>query len=92
MGNSDKTKEQLLAELETLQRRVETLEAGPESPDSGIDDVEPPEGEIEESKRSLIKAGWVAPVILAVNLPSTVFAGDVGSPPRPTPKPSPDPA
>jgi len=35
-----------------------------------------------------VRAGWVAPVILAVNLPTAVFAASSGSPGQPTPKPT----
>jgi len=78
MDDDGKTREELLAELDALRRRMDALE-GTET------DGRP---EVEQSKRDLVRAGWVAPVILAVNLPTAVFAGSSGSPGQPTPRPT----
>ena len=40
------------------------------------------------SKRDLLKAAWVAPVILSITLPRTVLAqGSIPAPPSPFPPP-----
>ena len=70
MIDDGKTKEELRAELIALQRRIDSLEATEDAP---ADDEEAPG--VEQSKRDPVRAGWVAPVILAVNLPTAVFAG-----------------
>src|SRR5262249_47812414 len=55
-----------------------TPETGPsadaEQPESGPE-AEQARREATFSRRALLRAGWVAPVILTVGLPSTVFAG-----------------
>jgi len=84
MSDDGKTKDELRAELNALQRRIDALE-GTEGDDRADDDEAPG---IEQSKRDLVRAGWVAPVILAVNLPTAVFAASSGSPGQPTPKPT----
>jgi len=44
------------------------------------------------SKRALLKAVWVAPVILSVTLPRAVMAqGSIPAPPPPAPAPPPAP-
>ena len=84
MADDGKTREDLLAELKALRGRIDALE-GTESEDRADDE----DGRgVEQSKRDLVRAGWVAPVILAVNLPTAVFAGSSGSPGQPTPKPT----
>jgi hypothetical protein len=41
------------------------------------------------SKRTLLKAAWVAPVILSITLPSTVMAqGSIAAPPVQPPSPA----
>lgn len=87
MSDDGKTKEELRAELNALQQRLAVLE-GAETNDRADDEEVPG---VEQSKRDLMRTGWVAPVILAVNLPTAVFAGGSGSPASPTPKPTPEP-
>lgn len=79
------------SELVELRQRVQQLEEALEATerDEGI------------TKRDIAKAAWVAPVIMAVNLPDSVFAQSTVSPvvtpapvvaPTPSPTPSPSPA
>ena len=78
-------------ELGALQQRVQDLE----------DAVRAAEGEEGITKRDVAKAAWVAPIVMAVNLPNSVFAqgavSPVGgptpspTPPGPTPSPTPNP-
>ena len=75
MSDDGKTKEEHRAEMEALQRRIAELEGAKE--DDGADD-EKASG-VEQSKRNLVRAGWVAPVILAINLPTVVFVNVVRS-------------
>ena len=84
MDDDGKTKDELRAELNALQRRIAALEGSAE--DDRTDENE--STGVEQSKRNLVRAGWVAPVILAVNLPTAVFAGSSGSPGQPTPSPT----
>lgn len=60
------------------------------------DGVMDPQDELKEpgavatshSKRALLKAAWVAPVILSVTLPRAVMAqGSIPAPPVPSPPP-----
>jgi hypothetical protein len=79
------------SELESLRQQVQELEAaaGSDKQEDGI------------SKRDIFQAAWVAPVVMAVNLPNNVFAQSATSPvatpgtptptPRPTPRPTPNP-
>jgi len=92
MGADDRTKEQLLAELDALRRRVESLEGTAET----TSDVEPlpPSSGSQFTKRDVLKMMWAAPIILKVALPNTVFAQvspDPSPPPFPVP-PLPSPA
>jgi hypothetical protein len=70
------------SELESLRQQVQELEAaaGSDKQEDGI------------SKRDIFQAAWVAPVVMAVNLPNNVFAQSATSPvatPGPTPTPRP---
>ncbi len=58
------------SELEELRRRVQDLEAAAEFAEQG-------EG---ISKRDVAQIAWVAPVVMAVNLPNSVFAQNAVSP------------
>lgn len=73
MSDHDKSKEQLIAELDGLRQRLDALE------DTAASDTKADDSEIQLARRGLVQAGWVAPVIMAVNLPTSVFAG-TGSP------------
>ena len=67
-------------ELGTLRQRVQELE-------KAADAAEQEDG---VSKRDVIKVAWVAPVVMAVNLPNSVFAQSATSPvPSPTATPAP---
>ena len=57
MIDDGKTKEELRAELNALQQRIAALEGT--GTDDHADDEEAPG--IEQSKRDLVRAGWVAP-------------------------------
>ena len=82
MGEKGKTREELLAELNALQNKIDALEG---EDGDGRADAEAA-SDVDPSRRNLVQAGWVAPVILAVNLPTAVFAGS-GSPRTPTQSP-----
>ena len=86
MGEKGKTREELLAELNALKSKIDALEG---EDGGGGADVEAASN-VDSLRRNVVKAGWVAPVILAVNLPTAVFAG-AGSPGSPTPAPTPRP-
>jgi len=58
------------AELETLRQQVQELE-------QAADAVEQKGG---ITKRNILQAAWVTPVVIAVNLPNSVFAQPLTSP------------
>ena len=39
--------------------------------------MDQPKDAVSLTKRSLLKAGWVAPLIVAINLPPTSFAANI---------------
>ena len=76
---------QARAELEELRRRVEELESQIEA--AGGDGE--PEAQPDETRRRMMHGAWMAPVIMAVNVPDSVFAQNMISPsPDPSPKPT----
>ena len=80
---------QARAELEELRRRVEELESQIEA--AGGDGE--PEARPDETRRHLVHGAWMTPVIMAVNVPDSVFAQSMISPsPDPSPKPTPKPS
>ncbi|MEL6817519.1 MAG: hypothetical protein AAFP80_02590 [Pseudomonadota bacterium] len=68
-GTSDKQDDAV--ELEALRQRVRELEEAVEFSASE---------EVDEERREIVKAAWVAPVVLSVNLPNSVFAQSALSP------------
>ena len=73
------------AELEELRRRADELEAQIEA--AGADGES--EDHTDETRRRLVHGAWMAPVIMAVNVPDSVFAQSMISPsPDPSPKPT----
>jgi len=91
MSDADRTKEQLLAELDALRRRIESLEGAAKPTSSSSSEQEPPTSGAEFTKRDVLKMMWVAPVILKVALPNAVFAQASPDPAPPGPPPGPPP-
>lgn len=52
-------------------------------PDGGVTDARGTSERISTSKRTLLKAGWVAPVIVVLNLPKNSFATNSSGVTRP---------
>jgi hypothetical protein len=78
-----KKRAKLRAELEELRRQAEELEEQLEA--STADESSEPD----ETRRRLVQGAWIAPVIMAVNVPGSVFAQNMVSPAgKPTRKPS----
>lgn len=76
------------AEAEAARRKVQEIDetSGPDKGEGGF------------TKRDVAKAGWVAPLVMAVNMPDRVFAQNGSpivptiSPPTPSPvEPTPEP-
>lgn len=61
--------------VEAARRSVQELD-GTSAPKKGI------------TKRDVAKAGWVAPLVMTVNMPDRVFAQPSLSPVAPTPSPT----
>ncbi|MEO0436656.1 MAG: hypothetical protein AAF098_07090 [Pseudomonadota bacterium] len=87
MGDSDKTKEELLAEIAALRAK---MEAG--SADAGAEPSEPKSSDTSDTgitRREVLATAWVAPVILTVPLAASVspraFAQPATSVPTVTP-------
>ena len=68
----EKTREELLADLEGLRRRVEELENGPREPETGDGGI--------TRREVLRRAAWTAPVVLALHLPSRPASGETTPP------------
>ncbi len=78
-----KKRAKLSAELEELRRQAEELEEQLEA--STADESSEPD----ETRRRLVQGAWIAPVIMAVNIPGSVFAQNMVSPAgKPTQKPT----
>ncbi len=78
-GSDKKTKEQLLAELEELKRKLEQHDAAESSEPAHAQaaDAKPDEPAADPSRRDALKKMWVAPVVLS--LPMAQLAAGLGT-------------